>query len=179
MTTWFTSDLHFSHTRLLELCPNTRGYETIEEMNADIIKKWNEQVLPDDVVYILGDVFFCKADTAIEILEQLNGVKHLILGNHDKVIRDNVVIQGYFDSINEYKVIKLSGKKVVLFHFPIQQWDCMHYGSYHLYGHLHGGGGGVTGRAMDVGLDARDDIGLWSWEEIDTLLEVKEIRKHH
>ena len=72
MTTWFTSDLHFSHARLLELCPNTRGYATIEEMNAAIIKKWNEQVLPDDVVYILGDVFFCKADTAIEILEQLN-----------------------------------------------------------------------------------------------------------
>lgn len=178
MTDWFTSDLHFWHKNILKFCPNTRKYETVEEMNRAIIKKWNEQVAPEDNVYILGDVFFCNAGQAIEILSQLPGHKHLILGNHDQVIKDNATVRSFFDSISEYKVITRSGKKVVMFHYPIWEWDKMHYGSYHLYGHVHGNSS-VPGRAMDVGIDGREDNGLWSWEEIDARLGKLEIRDHH
>lgn len=56
----------------------------------------------------------------------------------------------------------------------------MHHGSYHLYGHVHGSVQ-IEGRAMDVGIDARPegDMKLWSWEEVDDILKVREIRSHH
>ena len=38
----------------------------------------------EDIVYVLGDMFWCKQDESIEILNQLKGQKFLIRGNHDK-----------------------------------------------------------------------------------------------
>ena len=35
------------------------------------------------------------------------------------------------------KELKDNNIKFVLFHFPIQVWDCQHHGAIHLYGHVH------------------------------------------
>lgn len=178
MKHWFSSDLHFGHKGILQFCPNSRPYASVEEMNQALIKNYQEQVSPEDHVYLLGDIFFCRADPAIEIIKQLPGHKHLIYGNHDKVIRSNSTLRSYFTSISDYKEIKVEGRDVVLFHYPIWEWSRIQYGSYHLFGHVHGNTT-VPGRAMDVGIDTRLDGKLWSWEEIDTILNTREIRAHH
>jgi calcineurin-like phosphoesterase family protein len=176
---WFTSDIHFGHKKIIEFCATTRGhFNNVEEMNQGIIKRWQEQVAPDDTVYILGDVFFTSATEAKSILSQLPGKKHLILGNHDKMIRSDVGIQEYFESIHEYLTVVIDGIKVVMFHFPIYEWDNMHYGAYHVYGHVHGRAE-VDGRCMDVGIDSRSDNSLWSWEEVNDILSKEPIRSHH
>lgn len=178
MTTWFTSDIHFGHKNILNFCPNTRKYKDTQEMDEALIAKWNSLVAFDDTVYILGDVFFHKLPHAISILARLNGFKHLILGNHDNVIRDNEELSIMFESISEYKTLTIEGQYVVLFHFPIWEWDRMHRGAYHLYGHVHGKEK-IEGRAMDVGIDTREDNALWSWEEIHAKLKNEPIRSHH
>ena len=63
---------------------------------------------------------------------------------------------------------------------PIFEWNRMHHGSYHLFGHVHGSQT-IPGRAIDVGIDNRPqkDMGLWSWEELDKILSKREIRMHH
>ena len=56
-------------------------------MNHIMIQRWNEVVKPGDVVYHLGDFAFFKKrdiDKVKELLQTLNGVKYLVIGNHDK-----------------------------------------------------------------------------------------------
>jgi calcineurin-like phosphoesterase family protein len=178
---WFTSDNHFGHTRIKTFCPNTRKGDTVEEMDRLMIEMWQAQVAPDDHVYTLGDVFFCDAKRAKSIMRQLPGKKHLLYGNHDKIIRNDSELQGMFASVNEYLELNIQGIKVVLFHYPIWEWNQMHRGAYHLFGHVHGNTT-VPGRTVDVGIDGElssGDMSLYSWDRVHQHLSKKEIRTHH
>jgi len=82
MTTWFTSDQHFGHGRLLELSP-ARGaaFATISEMSARLVHNWNAVVQPEDTVWVLGDVDMHGKDLTLALIEQLVGTKILVSGN--------------------------------------------------------------------------------------------------
>ena len=181
MTVWFTSDNHFFHKSILKFAAETRkGHTDVDRMNAEMIEVWNNTVSLTDEVYMLGDFSFGSASRTEEILRQLKGRLHLIRGNHDHWLDKGQNLYEYFESVQDYKRIKLGGKDVVMFHYPVYEWEKMHYGSYHLFGHVHGNAT-VPGRAMDVGIDARPqrDMGLWSWDEVDSLLGRREVRTHH
>lgn len=139
MNTFYISDLHFYHKNIINLCD--RPYETIEEMNEDIIEKWNSVVTSDDVVRILGDIAFPKSqdevDKIIQIVKRLNGNKTLIVGNHDWKLLKNEKFIKLFSSIENYMMVKDNGRKVILFHYPIEEWDGYYRDSIHLYGHVH------------------------------------------
>ena len=183
---------HFGHRNILKkFCPNTRFGKDEHEMNRLMIAKWQQQVAPEDTVYMLGDVFFCREPEAISIINQLPGNKGLIYGNHDKVIYNSPELQSKFVSIQDYAEIDVKGTRVVLFHFPIAEWNKMHRGAFHLFGHVHGGHDNhelvKTSRMMDVGIDARPDgempyhgeMALWGWDQIYNILSKRPIRKHH
>lgn len=184
---WFTSDNHFGHTNILtKFCPTTRHGRDVEEMNRLMIAQWQSQVQPEDTVYMLGDVFFCNAEKAMRIMDQLPGQKFLVYGNHDKVLKSNSELRNKFVSVADYRELRIDGKNVILFHFPIYEWNKMHHGSYHLYGHIHSRYGeqehpGIPGRAMDVGIDSRplSDMTLWEWSEVDRILSKRAVRTHH
>ena len=102
---WFTSDTHFWHRNVIRLCG--RPYATIEEMNADLIRRWNSRVEDGDIVYHLGDFAFCGMGKMKEILSQLKGTKILVQGNHDQSVDrmkkagfDVVVTRGEFNYQN-------------------------------------------------------------------------------
>jgi calcineurin-like phosphoesterase family protein len=138
------------------------------EMTALMLCQWNKQVAPNDVVYHLGDVSFGTHAATLSILKELNGIKHLIKGNHDSVI-DHVDIRAQFASIQDYKELKHDGEFIVMCHYPFAQWNKGHYGAFHFFGHCHGNYKVPAGRRMiDVGVDNRPqkDMGLWSWEEL-------------
>ena len=78
---YFTSDTHFGHARIIELC--ARPFANVDEMNEALIQKWNAVVGPDDVVYHLGDFFMGPKETVL-LRKRLNGKIVLIKGNHDK-----------------------------------------------------------------------------------------------
>lgn len=104
-------------------------------MNKALIERWNNAVSEDDTVYVLGDMFWCKASEAISVLDQLNGQKVLIKGNHDKC-NDSTFVKK-FVKIANYLEIDDNGRKVVLCHYPIPCFKNHFYGWYHLYGHVH------------------------------------------
>ena len=82
MTTWFTSDTHFGHGNIIKYCD--RPFQHKEEMDREMTRRWNTVVQPRDEVFHLGDFSFHKVEKSKHILNQLNGKKYLVLGNHDK-----------------------------------------------------------------------------------------------
>jgi calcineurin-like phosphoesterase family protein len=137
MADFITSDIHFGHKNIMTFCPVTRAR------------------FKNDVEFILGDVAFCNAEKATGFLKRLNGTKTLVVGNHDtKLIKEQKFVDCFVE-VTPYKSITIDGTKVVMFHYPIAEWDQMHRGAVHFHGHLHGGKSGLEGsRALDVGMDA-------------------------
>jgi calcineurin-like phosphoesterase family protein len=82
MTTWFTSDTHFGHARIIELAD--RPFASVEEMNEALVERWNERVAPEDTVIHLGDVALGPIEESLKYIERLNGFKILVVGNHDR-----------------------------------------------------------------------------------------------
>jgi len=169
MKTYITSDLHFGHQNICNFCPVTRAKYNgnVEYMTEQMIKEWNEIVTSEDTVYILGDVAFLPAAKAAIIMKRLNGSKILIEGNHDvKMLRDPV-FRSCFAEVHQYLAITYEKTRVIMFHYPIAEWDQMYRGSVHFYGHLHGGKSGIEHyRALDVGMDATGQIVLKMEEAI-------------
>lgn len=79
MTTYYTSDMHYGHERIIELC--NRPFADLDEMHDAMIYNWNTLVRPTDVVVVLGDVAIGRR--GLEQVRRLNGRKILVPGNHD------------------------------------------------------------------------------------------------
>lgn len=78
-----TSDHHFGHARIIELA--RRPFASVDDMNRVMIERWNETVAPDDVVLHLGDLALGRIEASIHLTRELNGIKLLVPGNHDRV----------------------------------------------------------------------------------------------
>jgi calcineurin-like phosphoesterase family protein len=162
MTLMFSGDSHFGHKAMVTKYRD--GFTSLEEMDALLIERWNEVVAPEDELWHLGDVSFYGSNKTIEILRQLNGIKHLIWGNHDHKRRGPWT--GLFESVQSYTELKIDGQRIVLCHFPFADWHEAHHGSWHLHGHEHNNmDDDPTLARMDVGADT-NDFRPWSYEQI-------------
>lgn len=131
------ADLHLSHagvTRFLRRDgTKLRPWDTPEEMDAEIIRRWNAVVEPHDRVYVLGDVVMNKR--ALPVLEALNGKMVLIPGNHD-IFKATEYLK-YFEDIRGYKVVDgPDGPRAILSHIPIHA-ECLGRYQLNIHGHLH------------------------------------------
>ncbi len=114
---WFTSDPHLGHDK--DFVWQARGFKSIDEMNAEIIRRWNERVSPDDDVYVLGDLTLGDIEAGIAFIATFNGKLHIMRGNHDtdkKVERylelPNVIEVKYADVLKYGKAVFWMG------HYP-------------------------------------------------------------
>lgn len=130
---FYIADWHYGHANCIAF--DNRPFKDVEEMNKELIRRWNKTVDKGDVVYILGDMFWCKMDEAISILDSLNGQKILVKGNHDRCNDGRFVKK--FAKITDYLEVDDEGRKVVLCHYPIPCFKNHFYNWYHLYGHVH------------------------------------------
>jgi calcineurin-like phosphoesterase family protein len=168
-TIWFTSDNHFGHANIIKHAE--RPFDSVEEMDAEMILRWNRRVKNNDLVYHLGDFTLGNFETAHRYFTQLNGCIK-ILGNpwhHDsrwlsgahmlfsksdhpiEVIPSMEVLEFHKYSETKYPQV------LVLCHYPLGEWDRKHYGSWHLHGHSHGRYIHKDGElAFDVGVDCHE-----------------------
>ena len=157
---FFTSDLHFGHFGIINYC--SRPFNSVEEMDAALITNWNTTVGKCDDVYILGDFTMRPAQDAHKYIAQLNGRKYLIKGNHDKFLKGRYPYKQDFEWVKDYHVLHEQGKRIILFHYPILEWDCYYRGSIHLYGHVHNSATSkkltqfLKGLAFNVGVDCNE-----------------------
>jgi calcineurin-like phosphoesterase family protein len=164
----------------MKFCPVTRfGFTDTDHMREVMISEWNRDVKPDDETFILGDFAFLPSKDAIAILRRLNGTKILIEGNHDRKLLNDPGFRNEFKEIHQYLRYNHDGQLVIMMHYPIWEWDQMHRGAVHFYGHVHGA---VTGmekyRARDVAFDATGRV----VSDFDMMVKDAlkgEIRSHH
>lgn len=129
----YISDLHFGHENVIGF--DNRPFKSADEMNEELIRRWNEAVDPGDTVYILGDIFWMTPKHATPIMERLNGQKFLVRGNHDRW--HDSKFDKLFVKIDDYMEVNDEGRNIVLCHYPIPCFKNHFYGWVHLYGHVH------------------------------------------
>ena len=132
---YFTADLHFNHNNIIK--HTGRPFQNFEEMDRALIKNWNQKVRPRDEVYILGDVTMKGPDVAKAAMTQLNGRKYLVRGNHDNFVDSKGFDPSIFEWVKDYHRMVYKGQRIMLFHYPIEEWDQMLRGAIHLHGHQH------------------------------------------
>lgn len=125
-TIYFISDLHFGHENMAI----KRGFKNHFEHDEYIISQWNKIITKKDTVWILGDITMEK-DLYYFRLDQLNGIKKVVLGNHD--------MPQHVPELLKY-VNKVCGmydyKDLCLSHCPIHENEIGRYRkNYH--GHIH------------------------------------------
>lgn len=131
---FFTSDTHFNHERKVRL--KQVPFKTVEEMNSEIVRRWNSVVGINDIVYHLGDF------GDYEFVKHLNGKIILICGNYEEEdfekfepFRKKLMDLGFADVVRKemYLPEEILGERVLLTHKPTNHAkDCLT-----LFGHVH------------------------------------------
>lgn len=137
---FFTSDLHFGHERVLQF--DKRPFVTVEEMDAELIRRWNAKVGKGDLVYVLGDMIWkTRNDDAPALIKSLNGQIILIKGNHDRFLHNSKAKAALAD-IKDYDDICVTledgtTRRCILCHYFIPMYNGHHHQGIHLHGHSH------------------------------------------
>lgn len=134
MQRYYIADPHFGHANVIRMAQ--RPFESVEAMDQAMMDHWNKRVTNEDEVYIIGDFMYRSRFTAGYYLSRLNGRKHLILGNHDKWLKDEEA-GAYFESVSQMKELTDAGKYIVLCHYPLAEWPGYYRDSLHIFGHIH------------------------------------------
>ena len=152
---FLTSDTHFGHAGVCRFTEadgvtKIRPWTDPDEMDEEMIKRWNATVRPNDKVYHLGDVVINRK--SLKTLSRLNGDKVLIRGNHD-IFRDDEY-RLYFRELRAYHVMN----GMILSHIPLHEASLGRFGV-NIHGHLH------TNRVKKArGIDAKTGATLYSTE---------------
>ena len=167
MNVWFTSDQHFGHKAIIKL--GQRPFKDVKEMDETMVTNWNKVIKSEDTVYVLGD-FIHKSNHSIEYYaKQLNGHKHLIIGNHD---HDLAEYKKYFETGQQIIYLNINEQEIVLFHYPILSWKRKGRGAWHLYGHVHNAimEPMETQKAYNVGVDVNNFTPI-SFEQLKPIMD--------
>lgn len=146
MGIFVTADLHFDDEAILAY--ERRPFHDIEEMNEQLIYRWNQKLRPDeaDTIYVLGDVIGHifqthqkpdDWDTYIEhitkMINRLYGYKILVMGNHDRILGAQNWSKCFHEVIN-YPIVK--DQYMIMSHEPPTYYNKSPF--FYLYGHVHG-----------------------------------------
>lgn len=170
-----TSDHHFGHARISELAG--RPFSNVDEMDAELIERWNAAVPPDAVVLHLGDVALGPINDSVALTSQLNGRRFLVPGNHDRVstaTQSRKAIERFapiyeaagWAILTEIVEGTRRGHRLVASHYPYRG-DSQEIGRHSkhrpidegiplLHGHTHSRDHGPDGNQFHVGVDAFD-----------------------
>ena len=207
---FFVSDLHLNHDK--EFLWGKRGYQSSSEHIEGLLSRLAEIADDDTVLINLGDSTF--RDPKHEMFDRLAALpfhKHYhVWGNHpsgakqayQKAVR-SLIPNVWSDNVEVYpadfKNVTFVGWQALFSyqrqmihaqHFPLEIWDEMKNGVWHVCGHSHGSldktnGDVVTnGKIMDVGIEsALDNFGdsVVSFDQVNQFMAKRPIIKkdHH
>jgi len=130
--TFLIADTHFGHTNIIKY--ENRPFADADAMDSQIVKNWNKTVSKNDKIFIAGDVSFHNKEKTAQIIQQLNGKKILVKGNHDKRINQWWLDIG-FEEVSNYPIIYKEWF-IIQHEPPTYINEAMPF--FWLYGHVHG-----------------------------------------
>ena len=177
---YFTSDWHIGHNNVLKF--DERPFRDLDHMHETLVKNFNYYVPKHGITYFLGDMGLCSNGLLKSVIDQLNGTKILVRGNHDG--NTYSMYNAGFDVVTDKAQITVGKEIVTMTHCPLygvfredttgmrnatpgENWhkESKHkhrfsiedFGQFHLHGHIHARGKAngkaiVDGRQMDVGV---------------------------
>lgn len=156
------SDPHFGHAAAIKYC--RRPFSSVEEMNAELERRYCKEVHDDDVVLWVGDVAFMPAQKTRELISRLPGRKLLVQGNHDPNVTQCLKLG--FELVATKLYLNIHGHKITVCHYPPAGTSAdTRYaerrppkpgrGEYLIHGHTHEKER-MIGRRIHVGVDAWD-----------------------
>lgn len=166
LITAFYSDPHFFHKSIIQYC--NRPFSSIEEMNEQLIERYNSKINVIDTVLWCGDSFFCSVEKAKQVMQRLNGHKILVVGNHDRGLSSMAKIG--FDIVMDECVLDIEDQTFRVKHYPYignKNEDGSPEGRYLdrrpqkikgemlIHGHVHSKKK-INGKQIHVGVDAWD-----------------------
>lgn len=130
---------------------------------------------PNDKLYFLGDLAFGKHNviSTLNFIKNLGVELHYILGNHDKKYKN--IIKNYCTTLKYYDEIKINNIFIIMFHYPIENWNGKFHNSISIHGHTHGTALKIQNR-MDIGVDNNDFYPV-SFEKLKKTMATK--KQHH
>ena len=155
---FFTADEHYGHANIIKYCQ--RPFDSVAEMDAEIIRRHNEVVGVDDMVVHAGDFTLVSSGAAQRYVARLTGQHIFLRGSHDRWLPAPPV------DIWEKTI---EGEYLVVCHYAMRVWARSHYNSWQLFGHSHGKLAPV-GKQWDVGVDNNDFYPV-SFEQLRALME--------
>lgn len=138
---FFTADTHFGHENAIKF--DNRPFDSVEEMDEELIRRWNQKVGKGDLVYVLGDMIWkTRNDDAPTLIKRLNGQIILIKGNHDRFLH-NAKAKNALAGVKDYDDICVTledgtTRRVIISHFYMPFYVGYRYQAIHLHGHSHG-----------------------------------------
>lgn len=178
--TFFTSDWHLGHANVIKF--DNRPFDNITQMGEALVRNFNKQVPTYGITYFLGDMVLGDFEQSSKFIRQLNGLKILVVGNHDRNYQS--CYNSGFDLVMNSATIKVHNEIVTLSHCPLpgihredmtgfvgkgtfwhgdhknHQFMVENKGQFHLHGHIHSPNGGrsqkILGRQFDVGVAANN-----------------------
>lgn len=169
---FFTSDLHFGHANVITF--DSRPFATVEEMDAELIKRWNNKVGKGDLVYVLGDMIWKSSNNDAEnLIRSLNGQIILIKGNHDRFL-GNAKAKKALAGVKDYDdiVVTLADgqkRRCILSHYYTPFYNGHIYQAIHLHGHSHNSQESIVEQEMTQMLNQRGfyteiyNVGCMHW----------------
>jgi calcineurin-like phosphoesterase family protein len=133
MNIFFASDYHFGHENTFKLFKKADGsplrpFSSLREMHEVIVDNHNSVVKKGDKIYMVGDIAF--DEKMLRILDDMNGEKVLIKGNHDK-FKPQRYLQYFKDIRGSHQF-----DGVIITHIPIHPDSLGRWGK-NIHGHLH------------------------------------------
>ncbi|WP_099467565.1 metallophosphoesterase [Konateibacter massiliensis] len=128
MSIFFIADTHFSEDNIRRY--ENRPFNNVDEMDKELIFRWNNLVKSSDIIYVLGDFGADKGECVI--LEKLNGIKYLVKGNHD-IYSNEYYRSAGFQEVYDCPIIL--NDFWILSHKPLYVNENMPYAN--IFGHVH------------------------------------------
>ena len=139
------ADTHFGHRKVVEFRP----WPTVEQHDRELVERWNATVRKDDTVWHLGDVCL-GGKSNLSILTALNGIKKLVLGNHDSYPHE--LYAPHFRKI--LGAAEWGG--CILTHIPVHPYQLDKRYRLNVHGHMHASQIEGDGRYRCVSVERTD-----------------------
>lgn len=128
MNYWITTDTHFDHDKMFT------KFKTREEGFEKKILKGFQAIRDGDLLIHLGDVSFGNDAVWNEKISEINCIRWLLKGNHDKRSTNWYLNHGW-NFVADTFTMRLMGHKILFSHIP-QKFTGDNY-TINIHGHFH------------------------------------------